>query len=838
MKAPRWSILLIATLMLIFTLQAAIADPSTNPADYYFSDFMDHSDVVRARYVTTNALNYTTAITYEGHKTLSILSNAAFPQTNFINQTEFTSSEADSNFCIMITGQTDVVGQAANQEAGFVINSWTHALLFSGTLGAVTDLVYSDGTTQTKFGATFGADTWGNITACVNSTTVDLYRNNVYNTTVNAGTRTDWRKIIFDNRMGGTNNFTMARILIWNNTLYGPMGPQESSSVNIVTASLTNIVNGSNFGSVTFSNVTGSLTFNYFNITGTGFCVTYTGNGTGTNCTAGNGASTYFNVSNTTTITGSQSVTATTFQGLLQIQASKLFLNTSISTFNGTNNQATNTTSSGTLFLKALNGSNNVQVAVAGNYSKNVTCTVPAPLQTASCNATDIHDNFYAFNATDIWNDVPLLNFSLIVTNGTLGGVLYNQSTTNGSLNFILLQGYTYFIQFATPNGTHEYMNVSLAANASNQRYEFEVLPAPSIDITIRSASTGSLITENITIVLTSNTTGDTVYTVTGGYFATDLSPEQYVIKLSGANYSQSTYVVTAGEGSVYFLTAYLQANTSEVVMQFVDSIATSVTITGASVTQQALVNGSWVPISTKLTDITGRTTFGYLDDVAYQFIAIATGYQTKTFTLDPVLFSSYTVQMQRSTTLDFTEDFQSVYINYEPKLFYNARENEVDITFASPTGTFTSYDYTINYPGGTKTGGGSNVVGETFSVAFNITGASYLDRVNISLGYDTTIGPERSFNYSNLILISPGNTTFIANQDNTYGLGLVERLLVVTIIIVVVAGLATLFAGPIAGLVVALFLMGWAVKIGFWPWWAAGISFLLGLALVAGRTD
>lgn len=589
-------------------------------------------------------------------------------------------------------------------------------------------------------------------------------------------------------------------------------------------------------------NATGTNTSQYLcNATGNSvsFNTSGTYNITGLNITAGNATPQWFNTTQVNyAFTSTGTLILPAHQALLQINAHRLFLNTTIASFNGTNRRATNTTSTSTLFLKATNGSNNVKIDVAGNYSKNITCTIPAPLQTVNCNVTGIHDNWYSFNATDVWNNVALQNFSLVITNGTLGGVLYNQSTTNGSLNFSLLQGYTYFIQFTNPNGTYEYVNVSLAANASYQRYEFDVLPAPSIDITIRDADTNALILENVTIQLINNVTGQTNYTIDGGFFSGQITVGTYTIKLESSNYSQSVYTVTINSGTVYFLTAYLQFAPETVVMQFVDSISSSVVLPDTAVSQERIVNGSWQVISSKSTDITGRTSFRYADDTAYRFTAIKTGYGSKLFTLDPILFSSYTINMERDTALDFDEDFQSVYVGYSPYLFYDAQTNQVNITFASPLGTFTIYNYTIRFPGGTLNGSGTNAVGETFTVNFNILGAAYTDRVNISLLYDTSIGPARGFNYSNGIIISPGDQTFIANQDNTYGLGLLERLIIGTLIIVIVAGLITVGAGPLWGFGMALFIMGFWLKIGFWSWWAAGLSLLVGFALLAGRTD
>lgn len=555
-----------------------------------------------------------------------------------------------------------------------------------------------------------------------------------------------------------------------------------------------------------------------------------------------------YNASSTATVTLNSS------QAILEMRAKYLFVNTTVptSSVNFSNGIYANNSGAGPKTLPANLGSNNVQARVNSAYNLNGTCQVTTPLQTAYCNITGIYDDVYSFNATDIWNDITITNFSLTVTARILQGitipaVIINVSetvnTTNGTISFNVLRSDGTFTFVRDYNYTftsdgYETINTQLSANATNQSYTFEVLPAPSIDITIRDTN-GNLITQNITIVIISNITGETFYTTAGGYFAVNLTSGSYTVKLSGANYSQSTYAITLTQGNVYFLTAYLQATGSDdVVFQFVDSVATSVTLPNVQVSQLTLVNGSYVVISTKLTDITGRATFGYFPDTAYQFIAIATGYQTKSFTLDPIEYSSYTVQMQRSTSLDFDQDFQSVYIAYTPHLFYDGQQNQVNITFNSPLGTFTSYSYTIAYPGGTNTGSGTNINGEIFTVDFNITGSTYLDKVNITLTYDTSVGPTRSFNYSNGIIINPGDQTFIANQDNTYGLGLLERLIIGTVIIIVVAGLITLGAGPLWGMAIALFIMGVWIKIGFWPWWAAGLSFLVGFALLAGRSD
>jgi len=608
-----------------------------------------------------------------------------------------------------------------------------------------------------------------------------------------------------------------------------------NTTTNLITVELTNNVTGGSLGSFTFTNVTGSLTFNYFNITSSGFCVTYTGNGTGTNCTtSGSGESTFFNVTVEETFTGDITIQNSTYQNLINLSLYQVHTNASVNNFNATNSQVTNTTTTGTILLKALNGSNNIQADIAGNYSINLTCTPETPLTTLQCGYTGVYDTIYTFNATNAWTGGQLLNFNLVVSNLSLGGEIFNGSTTTGNVTLQLLQGYTYYIEFSQTS--YQDLNVSLAANASSQYYQFDSLPAPSIDITILDADDGNLLTENVTIQLINNQTGQTNYTTTGGFFSGNLTPGLYTIKLESANYSQSVYIVTVSEGSVYYLTAYLQYAPFTMIQQYVDSISL-LTMEGVTVSQEKIVNGSWQVLNSKSTDITGRTSFRYAEDTAYRFTAVQTGYTSKQFELDPVLFETYTIKLTKLLAIDFEQDFGDVLIQYTPHTFYGEQENNVNLSFVSPTGLFQEYTYNITYPGGSVAGSGTNTAGESFQTSFNMSGANITSLVYVHLTYDTSLGDQRNFTYVHSVLMEPGNTTFIANSDNTYGLGLIERLLIGTVLLVVITGFFALAVGGLSGLVLGLFIMGMLIYIGFWPWWAVSTSLLVGLALILGRS-
>jgi len=68
---------------------------------------------------------------------------------------------------------------------------------------------------------------------------------------------------------------------------------------------------------------------------------------------------------------------------------------------------------------------------------------------------------------------------------------------------------------------------------------------------------------------------------------------------------------------------------------------------------------------------------------------------------------------------------------------------------------------------------------------------------------------------------------------DNTFGLGLFERVLIVIIIGIIVGGIVSLVAGGIAGGAVGLFIFGVFASVGFISWWLLWPSLIAGLIIV-----
>jgi hypothetical protein len=331
-----------------------------------------------------------------------------------------------------------------------------------------------------------------------------------------------------------------------------------NGSVNTITLSLNNTVNGTSWPtSVLLSNLTGTLTFTYYNITNNGFCVSYTGNGTGGNCTTtGSGTGIFLNQTVSQAITGNNAVGVSTHQGFINLSAYRLFLNTTILSFNSTNNLWYNTTSTGSLLLPALNGSNNLNVNVSGNYTMNVSCTITTLFSTEQCNATGIYDNRFTIGASR--NGAGLTSFTVNVTNTTLGNpYLHNQSTTNGSIVFSLLQGYTYLFSINATDAT--LTSSSLPANASTNMYNFSLLTSNTFELRFFNETSNTLLTNiNITVQFISESYATNSTTSNGTLIVSLLTPDDYTIRYWYELDVPRDYYVTLTPQSYQNLSLYL----------------------------------------------------------------------------------------------------------------------------------------------------------------------------------------------------------------------------------------------------------------------------------------
>lgn len=606
-------------------------------------------------------------------------------------------------------------------------------------------------------------------------------------------------------------------------------------AVNVITLQLQNEVNGSTWPeSVTFSNLSGTMSFEFFNITPTGFCVNYSGNGTGTNCSASNGASAFFNTTNLSVSvpTSSKTVYGRTYQALLSLDATRLFLNTSIGSFNATNDQATNTTASQLLTVPANNGTNNVQVDVAGNYSLNFTFTISSPLMTENVTASGFYDNIFTINATDAVTGGAVTSFTVNATNNTLGTT--SNVTTTGEGDLLLLQGYdwTFFID----STGYAYSNVTLPANASTNTYEFSLLPSNSIFLYFYDEqSLASIDFQNVTVEYSNTSDTFTAVNDSGEMLLEDLTAGTWTLDVSSNGYEDRQYFVTIGERSSQDLDVYLLNSSAASTTTFtVKDADTADIIPGATMSMAQKVGSNWVTIDQKITDAFGIAVFELVDGKEYRFTIEATGYNTKvgTFTRTE---ASYIVILGSANTQDFTTYLDDFTYNVAPD-DVGLNSTDFELITSSPDGRLDWFSVSVLLNGSTTT---SNVTaspsGGTASVTLNLSDYSGYTVVAVyrvkSQSFDDILEVSRSWYIYGL---QSGNYTFTNfmehYSDDDNGLSFASRGILLTVAAVFLAIVVGLFFGFEGAAVIAtiVFLAG-----GYYDWIHWSISIVISVALI-----
>jgi hypothetical protein len=250
------------------------------------------------------------------------------------------------------------------------------------------------------------------------------------------------------------------------------------------------------------------------------------------------------------------------------------------------------------------------------------------------------------------------------------------------------------------------------------------------------------------------------------------------------------------------------------------------------------VIGGVWSPVESKLTDITGKAQFTYLPDTNYKFFLSKTDYQDYVFYLNPILFTTYDITMERTTSVNLTVDFDGVSVIWSPNIFKNDEITPFSFIISSPNGLLIQYGFNLSATGNTNTSTGTNAIGSQLTTNLNVSNASGTDTVRMDYYYLTTLSGRRDFTvYLPIQHLGTGNTTMLTNKDVTYGLTIFERVLFVTFIIIFVTGLTALMGQVIAGFMLAILILGFTAFIGFIPLWLALPSILVGIFFLTWKS-
>lgn len=334
----------------------------------------------------------------------------------------------------------------------------------------------------------------------------------------------------------------------------------------------------------------------------------------------------------------------------------------------------------------------------------------------------------------------------------------------------------------------------------------------------------------NVSVLITGPETRNKV--INGSYTFLSLNNGTYSLRASKEGYGTLTtddlIVSELGETNYTF---YMSSESNKVIF-YIKNINDD-EIVGASIKVTRVNDG--ISIGSKYTDLAGSAFF-YLDEsTTYNVNLTYPGYADYYEEINPVL-SSYTIRLDQLVNIEDSPDYTGVGVYFTPKNYYTTRQNNFSISFSSPEAVLTNYFFNVSHPGGSDEQTGTSASGETFQYNFTPVGASAGDYVTVRYGYDTTIGGWRNFTYSYRMEAPYNESSFLQNKGETYGLGVLERMLIVTLITVVVAGTAALLGGVFVGGSIGLLLLGFFAYIGFVPVWAVLISLTVGFLWVAWR--
>lgn len=385
---------------------------------------------------------------------------------------------------------------------------------------------------------------------------------------------------------------------------------------------------------------------------------------------------------------------------------------------------------------------------------------------------------------------------------------------------------------------------LGVGVGRDNGLFQFSVAPlTANVSVTIYSTNTSAILnTTNVTARLTYSTGSSTVTTQNGTAFYQNLLADSYTLTLNASGYETAQYTFTMTAGVNVNVTAYLtptstnETGNASVLLNILD-FDTGQSLEGALVLMAKDVNGTLTTVQSKNSDVTGRVYLTYIPSTRYTFTISKGNYTSKTFSLDPIIFTSYDVRLARVYASSQNVDYSGVNVYLTPQNYKANAVNNMYASITSPGGSLTSYNISIDYPGGSYFGSGVDATGQIFTSALSVGAASPSDTVNVTYCYDTTNGPARCFVYKYSLIVNSTSTNWLKNKDATYGLGLLDRAIIAVIAVIIIVGVSTALAGPLVSIVLGLLMLGFFVVIGFLPIWTILLSVLLGVIMISRRS-
>lgn len=489
------------------------------------------------------------------------------------------------------------------------------------------------------------------------------------------------------------------------------------------------------------------------------------------------GATDYFNILYPNIAVTSDYI-ARPHQAEIDFDSFELITNETLSSCNYTIDGQQNTT----FYLNAQN--HTVLSECAGYYPLNYTFSV-SPLDILTQNVTGVYSSIVTVNLKDIITTDLIAKTSFVnVYNATTG---YNETfnNTNGTVVFnSIFDNFT--LTMWADDYAFRYVNVTF--DDAVETFNYNLYSYNSVWVTAVDFNTGASLNNFSAEIYDANNTYSDNDNNTGTIRINNITSGVYTLRVAKDGYASAEYALTITGGSHQNVIAYLVASGSDTIFTVVNSISGAI-IEGASANMYKTINSTWTLVSSQETDITGRVQFSYIPYIEYKFVIDATGYEQRTFFLQP-LFDTYTIRL--TPDVDSEPDLNVGDWMYEINnsgLFYNNQINNFSISISSGTGTIEYYYLNVTHPNGTIFNVScSNSYGCSDDFSLNLSVVSYNASVVVDWIIKETGRSAKYFKKVYLVRDVYGTGTLMNWTDND-DMGDLEKVTIATIIILVIVG-------------------------------------------------
>ncbi len=411
--------------------------------------------------------------------------------------------------------------------------------------------------------------------------------------------------------------------------------------------STTTLTNGTTSGTVKFGNLA-NLTTMTVNIS--------------SNETGG-----FFNISQDLLINLSTTLQAVMWKSQIRFTAQETDGNLSITSFNvstPSNNNVSN--SAGVLFLHTGLGSVLLEASAADHINRTVAFNTT--ILTTHNLTLFFGTGIFNVSAQETFTLVPLSDFTITIFNASELFSVTNVTDT-GLSQFSLVDGL--FSGLAT---AIDYVDTLFTFDfTTTKNFTVTMPPNNSVLIRIFDETTGLLIDDqNMTIDLISPSVPVTLNFTTpnGTLFERFLVPTTYDVSIAsvGPDYTRRNFLVTLAAGSHIALDAYMLNTSAGTSIEFFVKDPFDKLLEGATLLVQRQLNDTFVTVAQDETDFTGAVLLFLDTTVEYTITVTATGFNTKVVTVTPQTSLVYTIFLEETTTIDFTEFFNLIQFNINPE--------------------------------------------------------------------------------------------------------------------------------------------------------------------------